>query len=115
MSTRLRRWDVVFLRAEDDPTLPGHPAVVLSPDDFLDDPRHPRLNVLLGSKKIPAERAKAHHFILDEAEGLDHLTLLDCSFVYVARKAAVLRPAGTVSPERRDGIRRRLRAALGLG
>ena len=110
----LRRWDIVFVRAdENDPT--GHPGVVLSPEDMLEDARHLRVNVLIGSKKSPAYSAQPRHVLLNGADGLDHLTLIDCSLVMVARKTSILRLAGTVSHERRKEISRKIRAYLGLG
>lgn len=110
----LRRWDIVFLRVDDkDPT--GHPAVVLSGSNTLSDPKQLRFNVLVGTKKPPAISAADHQVILNGADGLEFLTLLDCSLVYVARKASVIRLAGTVSLERRTAISRKVRAYLGLG
>lgn len=48
----LRRWDVVFVRAdESDPT--GHPAVVLSGENTLDDSKQHRFNVVVGTKNRP--------------------------------------------------------------
>ena len=111
----LCRWDVVFLRAEGraDPT--GHPAVILSGENTLGDAKQNRFNVLLGTKKPPAASTGAHQVLLNGADGLDHLTQLDCSLVYVARKESVLRSAGRVSPARRGEIARKVRAFLGLG
>jgi hypothetical protein len=110
----LRRWDVVFLRA-DERDATGHPAVILSPDDLLGDDRRGRFNVLLGTKKQPAQEARSHQVLLDEADGLGFLTLIDCSLVYVAKKSSVLRPAGSVTVHRRQQIQRTVRACLGLG
>ena len=110
----LRRWDIAFLRVDDnDPT--GHPAVVLSGENTLSDPKQHRFNVLLGTKKPPAAASADHQVLLNGADGLDHLTQVDCSLVYVARKSTVLRLAGTVSLERRKAIARKVRAYLGLG
>ncbi len=110
----LRRWDIVFLRIDEkDPV--GHPAVVLSGENTLNEPKQHRMNVVVGTKKPPAARTGDHQVLLNGADGLDHLTQIDCSLVYVARKAAVLRLAGTVSLERRKEIARKVRAYLGLG
>jgi len=46
---------------------------------------------------------------------LEHLTQVDCSLVYVARKASIIRLAGAVGYERRREIQRKVRAYLGLG
>ena len=110
----LNRWDVVFVPAGDRDVV-GHPAVVLSPPDILGDPRQGRINVLVGTKKQPAEAAKAHQVILNGADGLEFMTLLNCALIYQVRKASILRTAGVVSHGRRGAIAVRVRAALGLG
>ena len=109
-----RRWDIVFLRVDEkDPV--GHPAVILSSDDVMADDRQHRFNVVTGTKKQPAETARNHQVILDEADGLTQATLVDCSLVYVARKSSVIRSGGTVTVHRRQQIQRTLRGYLGLG
>ena len=110
----LRRWDIVFVPA-DEKDRAGHPAVVLSPPDILDDPRQARVNVLVGTKKQPAETAKPHQVILNSADGLEFATLINCALVYQVRKATILRTAGAVSHARRGPMATRVRAALGLG
>lgn len=110
----LRRWDIVFVRADErDPV--GHPGVILSGENTLQDPKQLRLNVLLGTKKPPAAQVAGHQVLLNGADGLDHLTQIDCSLVYLARKQSILRLTGTVSLERRREIQRKVRAYLGLG
>jgi hypothetical protein len=108
------RWDVLFLRADDKDEV-GHPAVVLSSDDVMTDAKQQRFNVLTGSKKHPTESARNHHVILDNSDGLEFLTLVDCSLVYVARKSSVLRSSGSVTVHRRQQIQRTVRGYLGLG
>jgi hypothetical protein len=71
--------------------------------------------VLLGTKKPPAASAASHHILLNGADGLEFLTLIDCSLVFAARKSSLLRLGGTVSFERRGEIKRKVRAYLGLG
>lgn len=110
----LRRWDVVFVPADERDTT-GHPAVVLSPPDILDDARQARVNVLVGTKKQPAETTKTHQVILDSADGLEFATLINCALVFQVRKANILRTAGAVSHARRGAIATRVRSALGLG
>ncbi len=110
----LNRWDVVFVPADEKDAV-GHPAVVVSPPDILADPKQGRINVLVGTKKQPAEPAKAHQAILNGADGLEFMTLLNCALVFQVKKANVLRTVGVVSHARRGAIAVRLRAALGLG
>ena len=110
----LHRWDIVFVPArEKDPV--GHAAVVLSPPDILADARQGRINVLVGTKKQPAETTKTHQVILNGADGLDFSTLLNCALIYQVRKAAILRTVGAVSHGRRAAIATRVRSALGVG
>lgn len=111
---KLRRWDVVFVRVEPSDAT-GHPGIILSHDGILDDAKQDRINVLVGTKKQPAQSAGAHQVLLNSAEGLEFLTLVDCSFVFTARKSAILRSAGSVSFHRRQEIQRKVRAFLGLG
>lgn len=110
----LHRWDIVFVPADEKDRV-GHPAVVLSHVARLTNPKMERINVLMGTKKQPAESAAEHQVVLNGADGLDFLTLLDCAFIYTARKSAILRAAGTVSFYRRQEIQRKVRAFLGLG
>lgn len=110
----LRRWDIVFLRI-DERDATGHPAVVVSGENTLLDPKQHRFNVVVGTKKPPGAGAGGHQVLLNGADGLDHLTQVDCSLVYVAKKASILRLAGTVSFERRRAIQRTIRSYLGLG
>lgn len=109
-----RRWDIVFVRVDERDSV-GHPAVVLSSDDVMSDDRQQRFNVVVGTKKQAAESARSHQVILDEADGLRFPTLVDCSLVYVARKASVIRPGGSVTVHRRRQIQRAIRGFLGLG
>jgi hypothetical protein len=110
----MRRWDIIFVQADEKDTT-GHPGVVLSHEDMLDDPRHHRFNVVMGSKKSPAVAGAPRHVILNGADGLEFTTLIDCGLVCVVRKSSVIRTAGAVSWERRKEIQRKIRAYLGLG
>lgn len=111
----LRRWDIVYVQAKGKTINVGHPCVVFSHEDLLENPKVLRLNVLMGTKKLPAAESGANHVLLDEADGLDFPTLVDCSFVLVARKTAISRVAGSVTVFRRQEIQRKTRAFLGLG
>lgn len=108
-----RRWDIVFLRV-DEKDAHGHPGIILSGENTLEDPKQHRFNVLVGTKKPPAATTAPHQVLLNGADGLEYLTQVDCSLVYVARRTSVIRLAGTVSLERRREIQRKVRAYLGL-
>jgi hypothetical protein len=64
----LRRWDVVFVPL-DEKDAAGHPAVILSHEARLANPKMERINVLMGSKKQPAEQVREHHVVLNSADG----------------------------------------------
>lgn len=110
----LHRWDIVLLRT-DEKDRDGHPAVILSSDDVMADERQHRFNVVVGTKKQPAEQARVHQVILNGADGLEFTTLVDCSLVYMARKSSILRSGGVVALHRRPQIQRGIRGFLGLG
>ena len=109
----IERWQIVFARENDSDTV-GHPAVILSGPDILADGRQLRFNALVGTKRPPAASVLAHQVLLDQADGLDFPTLVNCGLVYVIRKNAILRTAGIVSHLRRPEIARRVRASLGV-
>jgi hypothetical protein len=109
----LDRWQIVFARENDSDTV-GHPAVILSGPDILWDERHLRFNALMGTKRSPAAKILLHQVILDQADGLEFPTLLNCSLIYVVRKNAILRTAGIVGHMRRAEIARKVRASLGI-
>lgn len=110
---KLKRWDVVFVPADEkDPV--GHPGVVLSSEDILEDPKQRRLNVLIGTKRIPGAPVASHQVVLNGADGLEFPTLIDCSLVYMVRKASILRSSGSVGYFRRQEIQRKVRSHLGL-
>jgi hypothetical protein len=111
---KLERWDVIFVRQDENDRV-GHPAVVLSPPDILHDDRQWRFNVLVGTKEVPAAGARTSEVLLDSADGLDFMTLVNAVMVFQVRKASVLRVVGRVCHARRGQISMKLRAALGLG
>lgn len=109
----LARWEIAFAR-ENDSDLVGHPVVILSGPDILSDSRQLRFNALMGTERPPAAKVLPHQVLLDQADGLEFTTLLNCSLVYVVRKNSMLRRAGIVSHMRRAEIARRVRASLGI-
>jgi hypothetical protein len=109
----LDRWQIVFAR-ENETDATGHPAVILSGPDILSGSKQLRFNALMGTKRPPAATILPHQVLLDQADGLEFSTLINCSFVYVVRKNAILRSAGVVGHMRRAEIARRVRASLGV-
>jgi mRNA-degrading endonuclease toxin of MazEF toxin-antitoxin module len=110
---KLDRWEIVFARKSES-DLVGHPAVILSGSDILSDSRPLRFNALMGTKRPPAAKVLPHQVLLDQADGLEFATVLNCALVYVVRKNSILRRAGIVSHMRRAEISRRVRASLGI-
>ena len=68
----------------------------------------------MGTKRPPAAKILPHQVMLDQADGLEFPTLINCSLVYVVRKNTILRSAGIVSHMRRAEIARKVRASLGI-
>lgn len=110
---KLTRWEIVFAR-ENESDRVGHPAVILSGPDILDNSRQLRFNVLVGTKRPPAAKVLAHQVVLDDADGLEFATLINCAIVFEVRKSALFREAGMVSHLRRAEIARKVRGSLGL-
>lgn len=69
----LRRWDIVFLQVDEKDVF-GHPGIILSGENTLEDPKQHRFNVLVGTKKPPAAATAAHRVLLNGADGLEYLT-----------------------------------------
>lgn len=109
----LDRWQIVFARENESDTV-GHPAVILSGPDILSDNRQLRFNALMGTKRPTAAKVLDHQVVLDQADGMEFATLINCSLVFVVRKNSILRSAGIVSHMRRAEIARRVRASLGV-
>lgn len=90
-----------------------HPAIVLSSDEVAAG-RWPKVNVIYGTTKRPADRLQPGQILLDQADGCDHLTVFDCVFFPVVRKSAITRKMGSVSANRRRPLHQTIAAALRL-
>jgi hypothetical protein len=109
----IRQWDIVKVRINANDR-DEHPAIVLSPVEVAASPRVDRVNVIYGSTRRPARDLRPGEILLDEADGLDHLTVFDCLLFPVVKKAAISAVVGHVSSERRRHLHRTLVAALRL-
>lgn len=109
----MHQWDIVRARlnARD---RDEHPAVVISCEEDCLDPQARRINLLYGSKRLPAQGPEPWEVVLDEADGLDHATVVDCGLFYLADKAACISTIGRVSPERRRQVGRKICEILRL-
>jgi hypothetical protein len=112
MTPALRQWDVVKVRINPDDR-DEHAAIILSPDEIAAG-RWPKLNVIYGTTKRPAEKLQPGQVLLDEADGCDHLTVFDCVFFPVIRKSAITKKLGSVSANRRRHLHQTIAAALRL-
>ena len=102
----LKQWDVVKVRinsADKD----EHPAVVISADDFC-AANPPKINVLYGTTRRPNMNVRAHHAVLNGADGLEHATLVSCAHFYQITPAAITGRYGQVSTIRRREIARKI-------
>jgi mRNA-degrading endonuclease toxin of MazEF toxin-antitoxin module len=108
MSLQFRQWDIVRVKINPDRDLDTHPAVVISPDEVCTDQRQLRVNVLFGTKKPPAATKRPYGVLLNSADGLEHLTEIDCGFVHVISKEKIAAPAGRVAPVRQREIMRKV-------
>lgn len=109
----IRQWDIVKVRINTNDR-DEQPAIILSPAEIATSPRVDRINVIYGSTRRPAQELRAGEILLDEADGLDHLTVFDCLLFPVVKKAAISAVVGHVSIERRRHLHRTLVAALRL-
>jgi hypothetical protein len=109
----LRQWDIVRVRINAD-ARDEHPAIVLSPVEVAASPRVDRINVIYGSTTRPTHELRPGEILLDEADGLEHLTVFDCLLFPVVKKAAISAVVGHVSTERKRHLHRTLVAALRL-
>jgi hypothetical protein len=109
----IRQWDIVRVRINVHDR-DEHPAIVLSPAEVACSPRVDRINVIYGSTRRPAQELRPGEILLDEADGLDHLTVFDCLLFPVVKKATISAVVGHVSTERRRHLHRTLVSALRL-
>jgi hypothetical protein len=76
--TSIRQWDIVRVRINANDR-DEHPAIILSPAEVSLSPRVDRVNVIYGSTRRPGQDLRPGEVILDEADGLDHLTVFRLS------------------------------------
>lgn len=95
-----RQWETWMTRGDErDPH--GHPLIVFSNDEACSDDRRASVNVLFGSTKRPAIALRPFEILLDEVDGFDRSTVIDCSRIYFVSKTRLGRQLGTVSRVRR--------------
>ncbi len=109
----LAQWDIV--RGGTPPhDRADPPAVIISPNHVVKNPRVRKLNVLYGTKLPPAQGIEPTQFHLNRADGLDFRSAVDCSFYHVILREHVTGIWGRVSAERIYALKRKLREVFGL-
>ena len=109
----MHQWDIVRVRI-DPKDRDHHPAVVLSCEEDCQDAQCRRVNVLYGTKRVPAAPAEPWQVILNGADGLDFQTLVDCGIFYLVDKDRCSPSIGSVGVERRRAIGRKINEILRL-
>ena len=91
-----------------------HPGVIVSNEEHCLDERISRVNVLHGTKIAPGNPARPHQVVLNGAEGLDFSTAIDCGYFYGVDKDDIVASVGSVAPERRRILKRKIIEVLRL-
>lgn len=78
----LAQWDIVRVRINPEDR-DEHPAVIISPNHVVKNPRVRKLNVLYCTKLAPAQGIELTQCGLNSADGLDFRSAVDCSFYHV--------------------------------
>jgi hypothetical protein len=105
----MKPWDIYTWEF---PGAETHPAVVLGTQTRLAN--KPKINVLFCSSKRAARTAEVTEVILDEADGLDWVTICKCDLVFAVPKEQLIRRRGSVTIERRRQVAERVIRSLGL-
>jgi hypothetical protein len=91
-----------------------HPAVIISGEEIAGNEKLIRVNVLYCSTKRPGIQIEPYQVLLNSADGLDSLTVVDCGIMYVVYKNSIISSWGKVSLERRRAIKRKIIERFGL-
>jgi len=105
-----RQWEIWKCRP------PGftrdHWFVILSGQERLDHPHRPQINALACYK--PQGEPKKLDVRLNGADGFDGPTVCQCDFVFILDKSALHSSLGSVSWERQQAIKSKLKEVLRL-
>lgn len=98
------------------PSMGSHPVVVISSQRVIDAPLIKSVNALLCSSIRGSDQLGAEETYLDEADGLSGPTGCQCHAMLLIQKQRFIsiQRLGTVTPHRREDIKRKLRGAFGI-
>ncbi|MBE7537248.1 MAG: hypothetical protein HS122_02390 [Opitutaceae bacterium] len=109
----MHQWDIVRVRINPKDR-DAHPAIVISCEEDCQDAEFLRINVLYGTKRVPAAPLDPWQVLLNGADGLEFQTAVDCGIFYLVPKASCSPAIGTVGLERRRQIGRKINEVLRL-
>ncbi len=109
----MHQWDIVRVKVNPKDR-DAHPAVVISCEEDCQDPEFLRINVLYGTKRVPAAETEPWQVLLNSADGLEFQTAVDCGVFYLVPKTSCSPAIGGVSLERRRAIGRTVNEILRL-
>jgi hypothetical protein len=84
-----------------------HPCVLVSHPDLCAGAS--RINILYCTSQRQSRGPKPHEIALDESDGLDWQTFVDCSILFVADSSKLFNHRGEVGWNRRNAIRDKIR------
>ena len=86
----------------------SHPVLIISNPARAENEAFAELNGLFCRSVRPHFQPKAFHFLLDEADGLDNVTVVRCDHVYALQRRFVGTSRGVVSVARRLALFRKV-------
>ena len=108
----MRQWDIFDFRF--DHPIGTHPAVILSPDEATLNPDIKQLNVLIVTTVRPDCRPHRNDVMLNEADGLDHLSRVKVLPIVIANKNESGRRRGALSFTRQKAVAKKIREVYRL-
>jgi len=104
-----RKWEIWSF---DFPGKGVHPVILISHPDRCE--RGDVINVLYCTSQKQSRPIKESEILLDSADRLDWETFVRCDLIYTVPSAELIRKRGSVTPERRRLIKKKLIAIFGL-
>lgn len=101
----MSQWDVVMFPFSREKR---HPAVIISNDEICQNADIEIVNAFICTSARVDRGPKPNEETLDESDGLDWKTMVRCDRMYLLPKAQFDNRKGTVTPERRRRIARKM-------